>query len=209
MRPSKTSLGLLLLAASPLAAQQPVPSAELLLSPGDSIHVLIWREEDLSGGFLVDSEGRVVLPMLGPRDVTGRPWLEVRDELVAAYQNEGGLRNPSISLTPLRRVYVLGEVNLPGPYSVDPSMSLAGAIAMAGGTNPQGNLKHVQVVRNGETIIDGVAVESALAAVGVRSGDQIFVGRRSWFERNSTFLITAALSATSVIVTILATFGGN
>ena len=207
MRSTRIALWLLLFAA-PLSAQQPVPSAELMLSPGDSIHLYIWREEDLTGGLLVDPEGWVVLPLLGPRQVTGRPWMEVREEIVRDYQEKGGLRNPSIELTPLRRVYVLGEVNRPGPYSVDPAISLSGAIAMAGGANWQGDIRSARVVRDGELILDGVRVESALAQVGVRSGDQIFVSRRSWFERNSTFLISTMLSATGIVITILATFGG-
>lgn len=195
-----TTLGLLCLTPPAVAAQRAVSPDSLVLAPGDVVKVAVWQEKDLTGKFVVDPKGVVVLPLVGARNVTGRPWARVKDELLAAYRVE--LANPSIDITPLRRVYVLGEVNKPGPYDLDPAMSLAGAVAMAEGTNSEGNLKNIKVVRDGKVVLDGVSVESALAQVNVRSGDQIFVGRRAWVDRNSTFLVSALLSLTSIFVTL-------
>jgi polysaccharide export outer membrane protein len=185
---------------SVVAAQQPVSFDTLRLRPGDVVNVLVWREEDMSGEFVVDPTGQVVLPLLGPRQVADRPWGQVKDALLEAYAVE--LRNPSIELTPLRRVFVLGEVTEPGMYDLDPALSLAGAVAMAGGANLQGDIRRVKVLRDGATVLDGVPVESGLAQVGVQSGDQILVGRRAWVDRNSTFLVSALLSLTSIAVTL-------
>jgi polysaccharide export outer membrane protein len=181
-------------------AQQPVSYDTLQLHPGDVVRVLVWREEDMSGDFVVDPTGKVVLPMLGERSVTDRAWGRVKDDLLRAYGEQ--LRNASIELTPLRRVFVLGEVTEPGMYDLDPAMSLAGAVAMAGGANMQGDLRRVKVLRNGMTVLDGVSMESGLAQVGVQSGDQVLVGRRAWMDRNSTFLVSALLSLTSIAVTL-------
>lgn len=134
-------------------AQQAVSFDSLQLRPGDVVQVLVWREKDLSGEFVVDPTGRVVLPMLGERVVTDRGWGLVKDDLLAAYALE--LRNPSVELTPLRRVFVLGEVTEPGVYDLDPAMSLAGAVAMAGGANPQGDLRKVKILRDGTLVMDG------------------------------------------------------
>lgn len=198
------SLVLLILASLPApAAPQVVPaSSELVLMPGDVLQVVIWREEDLSGEFQVDRDGVVVLPLLGERTVAGRPWGEVKDELLEGYRRE--LRNPSIELTPFRTVYVLGEVRLPGLYQVQPTQdNLAGAVALAGGATPQGDVTKLKVVREGTIILDGIPGEWDLAALGIRSGDQIFVARRGWFDRNSTFLVSALLSLTSIVVTLV------
>lgn len=198
------SLVLLILASLPApAAPQVVPaSSELVLMPGDVLQVVIWREEDLSGEFQVDRDGVVVLPLLGERTVVGRPWGEVKDELLEGYRGE--LRNPSIELTPLRTVYVLGEVRLPGLYQVQPTHdNLAGAVALAGGATPQGDVTKLKVVREGTIVLDGIPGERGLAALGIRSGDQIFVARRGWFDRNSTFLVSALLSLTSIVVTLV------
>lgn len=177
------------------------PPPGFALQPGDAIQVRIWREPDLSGDFHVNEEGDVVIPLLGTRNVTGVPWSQLRDELIEAYQHD--LNNPAITITPRRRVYILGHVRAPGLYGVDPTISLAGAVAMAGGASPDGDLEKVRVVRDGTTILDDVAVDSPLAAIDVRSGDQIFIERRGWVERNTNFLITAALSVTSIVVSIL------
>ncbi len=202
--PMRTLLALLLLALAPVSARAQLSPdlSGLVLRPGDAIQVEIWREPDLSGTFFVDVRGLVVLPLLGEIPATGRAWTEIFDELMERYRRE--LRNPSVRLTPRRRVHVLGEVNQPGIYDLDPTLSLLGAVALAGGALPQGDLKNLQVVRDGEVILDRVPAESALATVDIRSGDEIFVGRRSWFERNSTFLVSAVLSVTTIIVTLVA-----
>ena len=172
------------------------------LRSGDVIRVEIWLEPDLSGDFHVDAAGMLVMPLLGEFQAGGRTWGELRAELLDGYARE--LRNPSIRITPLRRVHVLGEVNAPGIYAVDPTLSLVGAVAMAGGTLPDGDLKNIRVIRDGATVVDKVPAEAALDAVDVRSGDQVYVGRRGWFDRNSTFLATALISFASIVVTLVA-----
>lgn len=176
-------------------------SAAITLMPGDVIQVEIWREADLSGEFLIDEDGSVTLPLLGRRMVTEVPLAETRERLLGAYREE--LRNPSVVLTPLRRVYVLGEVNQPGLRLVDPTMSLAGAIALAGGANQTGDLRRIRVIRDGLVVHESVPADRGLALVDIRSGDEIFVGRRGWFDRNSTFVVSALLSVTSLVISIL------
>ena len=193
---------ILLLGLQTLSAQNlPDGSAGAAILPGDVLKVEIWREADLSGEFLVDENGAVTLPLLGERKVIGSTLAEVRDTLILAYRTE--LRNPSISITPLRRIYVLGEVNQPGLHAVDPTVSLAGAIALAGGANANGDLRRIRVIRDNQVILEGVAAEAALAAVDIRSGDQIFVDRRGWFERNSTFLVSTIIGVTSIVVSLV------
>jgi protein involved in polysaccharide export with SLBB domain len=191
---------MLALVMAPLRGQSdPVPDADrLTLHPGDMVAVEIWREADLSGAFRVDERGIVTLPLLGEREVIGIPIQELRDRLIEEYRAE--LRNPSITITPLRQVHVLGHVNSPGMYSVDPTVSLAGAIALAGGASGDGDLRKLRIARAGTIIHDGVAAEATLQQIDLRSGDQIFVDRRAWFERNTTFVISALMSLTSIVI---------
>src|SRR5690606_5535621 len=151
----------------------------LTLKPGDIVRVEIWREEDLSGEFKINELGLVTLPLIGEKDVNGLTIQQLRDQLIAEYRVQ--LQNPSIIVTPLRQVHVLGEVNLPGMYAVDPTVTLAGAIALAGGASGQGDLRRIRIARDGAIIKNAVRAEQTLQRVDVRSGDQIFVDRRSWF----------------------------
>jgi polysaccharide export outer membrane protein len=187
---------------------QEVPRmGELSLVPGDILRVIVWREEDLSGDFQVDQDGKIILPLLGEVPVDDKKWDEVRDWLLQEYRKE--LRNPSIELTPFRSVYVLGEVNLPGRYNIHPTNdNLAGALSLAGGISPDGDIRNLRVVRDGVMVLDGIPVEQGLAQLGIKSGDQLFVGRRGWIDRNSTFIVSAVLSVSSIVVAILTASGG-
>lgn len=209
----RTIAALLLLAiglANPLTAQEPVSSepvtvalpapASYSLQPGDVLSIEVWREPDLTGQFQVAEDGYVVLPLLGRIRAADMPIGELRNTLFERYSTE--LRNPSIVITPLRRIYVLGEVNAPGLYPVDPTISIAGAVAMAGGANGQGDLQNIRVVRADGQEQHGLRIDSPLAHSGIASGDQIFVGRRSWFDRNSTFVVSALLSVTSIVISL-------
>jgi polysaccharide export outer membrane protein len=166
------------------------------------VRVEIWREPDLSGNFLVNESGVVVLPLLGARMVGDVPLPHLRESLMEDYQDY--LRNPSITITPLRRIHVLGEVNKPGLYEVDPTFTLAAVVALAGGAAPMGDLNRIRVIRGDTITHERVGAAAALSAMDIRSGDQILVDRRSWFERNSTFLISVGLSVPSVVAAILA-----
>jgi Periplasmic protein involved in polysaccharide export len=188
---------------SPASADQTAPliTETFTIGPGDIVRVRIWREPTLDGDFQVDEVGRLTLPLLGTRTVTGVRWLDLRDSLLVAYRRE--LKAPSVTLTPLRRVYVLGEVNRPGVYLADPTLSLAGIVALAGGASPIGDLGKLRVVRQGQTVVAHAAIEEQLLQVGVRSEDQVFVDRRNWFELNSTFVASAAISIATILITFV------
>jgi protein involved in polysaccharide export with SLBB domain len=194
------------LARAQTVAPPPPPQAsqDVVVRAGDVVNVVIWREPDLSGAFPVNEAGRVVLPLLGERQVGGMAAGQVQQLLMRGYSEQ--LRNPSINVTLLRRVNVLGEVNRPGLYNVDPTITLAGIIATAGGITPVGDPRRVQVVRAGQTLLNAATPETSLASIDVRSDDQVFVGRRSWFDRNSGTVVTSLVSAAlSIVTTIILT----
>ncbi|HEY5060668.1 MAG TPA: polysaccharide biosynthesis/export family protein [Gemmatimonadaceae bacterium] len=195
--------------SSPVAAAAQTPSGldsqqaepTFTLEPGDVVRVDVWREKDLTGDFIVDEVGRLTLPMLGTIHVTGHPWTGLRDSLLAEYSRQ--LKNPSVTLIPLRRVQVLGEVARPGNYLADPTLSLAGLVALAGGATANGDLHRVRVLRGGKTIVSGASVEDLLLQTGVHSNDQIFIDRRAWLERNGAIVASTIISAAGILITIL------
>ncbi len=195
-------LGFVVWSASGTASAQgaPTPGEGFVLGPGDVVRVKIWREKALDGEFQVDETGRLTLPLLGTQTVTGVPWAQLHDSLLSAYRRE--LKAPAVTLIPLRRIYVLGEVTKPGLYLADPTLSLTGIVALAGGASPQGDLRKVRLIRGGMTIASEDAVNGPTQPT-VRSGDQIVVEQRSWFDRNSTFLASAAISLASIVITLV------
>lgn len=185
--------------SGPVATPVATPGS-VTLQPGDKIHVEIWREEDLSGQFRVHEDGTVTFPLLGDRQVTNIPVQELRDTLVLAYRKE--LRNPSIEVVPLRNVLVLGAVQNPGPYEVNPITSVLGVIALAGGATSGGSLDKIQIRRGQETLQNGVAPGASLSSLSLRSGDQIVVGQRNWLMRNQSFVVSVILAIPTVVYTI-------
>ena len=157
------------------------------LLPGDVIRVEIWREEDLSGEFQVDEEGGVVLPLLGKKQVLGISPDDLRDQLSEEYAQY--LVNSAVNVTLLRRIIVLGEVRVAGQYTVDATNSVADVIARAQGVTPGGNAEDIVLVRDGRRLRTGITGMESLQEAGIRSGDQIIVGRRSWASRNFSSMV--------------------
>lgn len=190
----------LLCATAAAQTTPPAPSEVATLQPGDRVKIEVWREEDLSGEFAVDENGIVVLPLLGEKQVTGIPISRLRETLLDEYRVQ--LRNPSIQITPLRTVLVLGEVNKPGPYEVNPTTTLVGVVALAEGATASGNIKRARIVRDGIVVSERADLSASLDSLDLRSGDQIVVGTRSWFARNTGFIVSVLLAIPSLIYTI-------
>lgn len=193
----------LALAPAPAAAQSSTPQDPdpAALQAGDVVRVLVWREPEMSGDFPIDESGSVTLPLLGVRHAAGVPLPTLRAALIREYQVQ--LRNPSITITPLRRINVLGEVNKPGVYPVDLTATVSDVLAMAGGVGPMGDPRRISVVRrDGGTAEERISATTPLARTGIRSGDQVLVGRRSWLDRNSPVVISTAVS---LLVTTIST----
>ncbi len=199
-----SAFAFIVVAAAPLAAQDanaPAISGDAAVRPGDGISVRIWDEPLMSDTFFVSETGRVILPKLGEVPAAGRHPEALRDSLRSAYSVF--LTNPSIDITVLRRIGVLGEVTRPGLYFADPTMTLSEIIAMAGGVTQQGDIHRISVLRDGQEHAVGAGSGPGVATVAVQSGDQVVVGRRNWFELNLLAIAGTAAVLVSVMVPLL------
>jgi polysaccharide export outer membrane protein len=199
-------LVLLPLTAVSLSAQDSTsaPAASVAgteeLRPGDVVRLRIWREPDLSGDFAVQESGEVVLPKLGPLPISGFSRDSLKQFLVRSYSEY--LRNPSIEVTLLRRVNVLGAVRTPGLYPVDPTMTIADAVALAGGATENGKIDQVELHRGSQRIPVKLDGGTRLDQTPLRSGDQLFVPQRSWLGRNLGLVVGTLTGVIGLIVTL-------
>lgn len=193
----------LLAACSPLSPPSAGPKPEPVpgLRPGDVIALSVWREPDLTGEFSVDDRGIVTLPLLGDREVVGMEGPTLRDELLSDYRRY--LKNPSIQVTVLRRINILGAVNEPGLYPVDATISVAEALGLAGGVSPTGDADDIRLVRDGRVLSERLDRGNLVEDVDVQSGDRIVVGEKNWFERNPGALIGSLVAAAAGITIAL------
>jgi protein involved in polysaccharide export with SLBB domain len=145
--------------------------------PGSAIQVTIWQEPDLSGNFSIDSQGYVILPLIGKVNVSKMTTESLEGYLKEEYSSY--LRNPIIETLPLIRVSVLGNVRYPGLYRVEHDRPLWDVIAMAGGPTERGDVTRTFVMRGGKVVNKNLlpAYEEgiSLREVGILSGDQVVV----------------------------------
>lgn len=200
------------LLAAPLVAQDaPVVSqgpSSYSLRPGDIIRISVWGQESYSGQFQIDEEGLLHYPIIGELNTTDMSLAALRDTVRAGLQRL--FTNPFVTITPLFRIAVLGQVLKPGLYTVDPTLSVLDIVALAGGATPAGNLEKIKLYRGGaESNVNyeqTALVGHTLQQVGVRSGDEIMVPRKSFTREDWSIVLAGtnlALTAAIFIVTLL------
>ena len=178
------------------------------LMPGDGIRILFYNISDpISGDYFVQKDESLMLPYLGKINILKRGFDSVKKEIVIKYSSL--YRNPEISILPLLKVNILGEVRTPGFYYVTGIEKLPDLIAKAGGTTPDADLEDIYITRNDQKIeIDGQKIiesNSKINDIGLQSGDGIYITRRWFTGSNSTIIISAIAALTSIIAAIIYT----
>jgi len=182
------------------SSQEPVTGSAQTLRPGDVIRLRIWREPEWSGEFPVDLDGSVVFPRVGRYDVLLDTPESLRGRLLADYRQY--LRNPSIEITVLRRVRIIGAVNEPGLHLVDPTITVADALAMAGGATPIGEPDRIRIIRDGVQMAVDIRQNTRIGDSPIQSGDQILVPERSWVSRNAAVVAATITASVSLVIAL-------
>src|SRR5205085_6690547 len=154
----------------------------------------------LSGEFAVDENGIATFPKIGSLKVSQESQASLKEKLLHEYAVY--LRNPSVEVTMLRRINVLGAVQKPGLYPVDATMTIADAVAAAGGATAMGDQHRVELVRDGTLLSQRINTDARIAETLLRSGDQIFVPERSFVVRNSGLVATAISVSASLAIAL-------
>lgn len=131
-------------------AEAAAPRIEL--GPGDRISVQVFLHPESSmpaEGAVIDVEGRLDLPLLGPVRLAGMSPDEARGFLAGELARF--LREPRVVLNVLelasRRVYVFGEMERPGAYPLDRPLTALQALTLAGGFRPGADRRQVALLR--------------------------------------------------------------
>ena len=194
------SLCLLAAAASALPGQAP-EAAPLRLRGGDAVRLQVADEPALAGEYLVTEEGLALLPLVGLIRVAGRPFPEVREEIVSGFRRSAV--ETEVLVSPLLRIAVLGEVRQPGLIPVDPTYTIADVIAAAGGISPTGDPSKIMLIGDGEPVRFSLSDDPAILARRLRPGEQIVVDRRGWARENVGILLGGATSLLTATITTL------
>jgi protein involved in polysaccharide export with SLBB domain len=140
---------------STFAPVEDVPvGPDYILGPGDNLAINIWGAMETTLVRTVDRNGQVVLPNVGPLRVWGLSFSQaervIRDQLAVYYR---GFQT-SVTMDRLRaiRVYVVGEVQQPGSFTISSLSTLLNGLFSAGGPSRLGSLRKIELKRNHHTV---------------------------------------------------------
>jgi len=183
-----TLLALVFLSAPASAQASRASSEQAVLSPGDSVRIVVWRKPEFSGDFVVAPNGTITHPLFRSVQVGGLPFATAEANVrkfLSRFEE-----NPEFVMEPLIRVAISGEVDRPQVFALRPETTIAEAVARAGGATEVGARNRVRVVRlnpSGEQeqlIVNLTDPTAGYGRIPVRSGDQIIIDRRKSFMRD-------------------------
>ncbi len=138
----------------PLMPRNDIPVApDYIIGPGDEIKMLLWGRVNAEYDLVVNKDGEVIIPNIGPLRVSGMNFGEVKNYLADQANRIVGA-NISITMGALKsiQVFVLGEARKPGSYSLDSYSTITSAVFASGGPTDIGSLRNIQLKRNDRTI---------------------------------------------------------
>ena len=122
---------------------------EYRIGPEDVLHISVWKEEDLDRKVLVRPDGGISFPLAGDIQVSGRTPLEVQDEIRSRLQRYVPDAEVTVSVDKISgyTVFVLGEVEAPGQFTLGRYVDVVQALTLAGGFTPYASNRNIQILR--------------------------------------------------------------
>jgi len=127
---------------------------DYLVGPGDTLKVQLYGNEPASYSLTVGRDGRVNFPKLGPIVVSGMSFDKARATIEAHVTRQLIGSRVSVTMGDLRsiRVFVLGEAEKPGSYTVSGLSTITNALFVSGGVKKIGSLRKIELKRSGQLI---------------------------------------------------------
>lgn len=134
-------------------SQSPV-SDDYILGVGDRIYIYLWGNVDMEYDLEIDREGRIFIPKAGSIAIAGYSIKTAKEKISNFLESIYSNFNLDLSLGKLKsiKVFVFGEVNIPGGYVISGLGGLLNAIDMAKGPNDRGSFRDIKLIRNGRVI---------------------------------------------------------
>ncbi|MBD8488665.1 SLBB domain-containing protein [Echinicola sp. CAU 1574] len=132
-----------------------------VLGPGDLVYVDVYGASEHYYESTITPEGKLILDNIGPISISGLSISEatkvIKNRLAQFYAEMQGA-NPStflqVSLGNVRsiKVHMVGELRLPGTFTLSAFSTVFNALYAAGGPNQNGTMRNIKVVRNNRQV---------------------------------------------------------
>ena len=126
------------------------------VQPGDLLEISVWREDYLEREVSVQPDGMISFPLAGVVDASGKNIRQIQDAV--AERLSQFIPDPvvTVAIKEIRgnRIYVIGQVQRPGQFLMNPTVDVVQALALAGGTTPFAELNDIRILRrNGDQLV--------------------------------------------------------
>ncbi len=169
------------------AGDLPLPN-DYKISLRDEFRINLSGSRDQIFNLSVNLDGTILFPELGSVYVAGLTFKEVREKLSNLVNQSYIGVNIDISLQNLsaKKVTIVGAVEIPGTYLINPFSTITGALAYSGGVSEIGSLRDIKLIRNNGMVksfdlYDLLIKGDRSNDLNIEAGDTILVGAASQF----------------------------
>lgn len=176
------------------------------LNPGDGVRITFLNITDqITGDYFIQQDGNLQLPFIGLVKTTNIDFKTIRQTIFDKYSEL--YKDPALTIQPLIRINILGEVRTPGYYYVTDIEKMTGILALAGGVTGAAATDDIYIIRNDQEIqlkkSEVIEKGNTVADLGLQSGDRIFIPRSFWADAGQYGLILSGLAVLVTLVSIL------
>ncbi len=116
----------------------------------DVLAISVWKEAELSRVIPVRTDGKISLPLIGELQASGKTPNQLQAEITQGLRSF--MSEPEVTVIvqeiKSKRFNILGHVQKPGSYLLNPPTTLVDAIAIAGGFRDFAKIKRIYVLRD-------------------------------------------------------------
>ena len=164
----------------------PVPN-DYIVSLGDELKLIYTGSRQTVFNVEVNLDGTIFIPELGQLQVSGDSYEQVKEKIRNLIEVSYVGVNVNVSLANLnaKKISIVGAVNMPGTYLVNPFTTISNALSYSGGVENFASLRDIEVIR-GEERISYDLYELLMSGdrsrdINIEQGDTILVKSTSNF----------------------------
>ena len=128
--------------------------AAYVLGPGDEVLIRAWGAVDFDIRAIIDRDGMVSIPKVGTFSLAGIKAEELQPYLLRQIGRvfKGFSLNATLGQLRTIQVFVVGQAQRPGSYTISSLSTLVNALFASGGPNFNGTMRNIQLKREGKSI---------------------------------------------------------
>lgn len=129
-------------------------SSDYVVGPGDELRIQLFGQVNLTGRYVVDRSGNVLLPEIGSVHVAGLQYADLHNALQTEFSRVYRNFDLNVQMGDLRsiQIFVVGKVRRPGSFTVSALSTMVNALFASGGPSPSGSLRTIQLKRDGKVV---------------------------------------------------------